>query len=36
MLTERLEKKDKEIRDLKELLAKASNKFYTVFNKYYP
>jgi hypothetical protein len=36
MLTERLEKKDKEIREMKELLAKASNKFDTVFTKYYP
>ena len=36
MLTERLQKKDTEIKELKELLAKVSNKFDTVFTKYYP
>ena len=36
MLTEKLQKKDMEIRDLKELLSKASNKFDSVFTKYYP
>ena len=36
MLTERLKKKEMEIKDLKELLWKASNKFDTVFTKYYP
>ena len=36
MLSERLKKKDMEIKDLKELLWKASNKFDSVFTKYYP
>ena len=36
MLTEKLQKKDVEIKELKELLSKVSKKFDTVFTKYYP
>ena len=36
MLTDRLQKKDKEVKDLKDLLAKVSNNFDKVFTLYYP
>jgi archaellum component FlaC len=36
LLTDRLQKKDKEVKDLKDLLSVVSNKFDTVFTKYYP
>jgi len=36
LLTDRLQKKDKEVKDLKDLLAKVSNNFDKVFTLYYP
>jgi hypothetical protein len=36
LLTDRLQKKDKEVKDLKDLLSAISTKFDTVFTKYYP
>ena len=36
MMTDKVQKKDMEIKELKDLLSKAASKFETVLKKYYP